>query len=110
MGMPITVPNPQTTVPAWMPRKFDNIRVHKSVFESWMKTSEFDSLPPDMQEAANMYYSALIELEQQEQAEEQAKEIQMAQELGMTNAAQPSSAGQPSMPSMDGSQAQNGGS
>jgi hypothetical protein len=101
MGQPIMVPNPQTTVPAWMPRKFDNIRVHKSVFESWMKTSEFDSLPPDMQEAANNYYSALVDLEQQQMAEEQAQQIALAQQLGMENASQPSSAGMPSMPSAD---------
>lgn len=109
-GVPLTTPqtDPETgeqitTVPGWMPRPFDNVGVHKAVLEDFMMTAVYDALEPGMQEAANAYYEALLNLEAKKAAERQAQEIEMAQNLGQSNATRPPSADQPSMPSMNGS-------
>ena len=87
--------------PDFMPRKFDNVSVHKQVFEDWMKTVDFEQSDPVIKEAAMLYYDGLDKLEQQRAAEEQQRQIQMAQGLGMANAAKPGGAGVPSLPSAD---------
>lgn len=99
------VPGPDgETVPAWMPRRFDNIPVQKSVWESWMKTQEYDAAPPDVKEAANLVYGGLLQLEAQKAAEEAAQQAAMAEGLGMQNAAKPQGAKPlPDAPSMNGS-------
>lgn len=84
--------------PSFMPRKFDNVTIHKQVFEDWMKTVDFEQSEQAIQEAALLYYDGLTQLEQQRQAEEQQQQMQMAQGLGMANAAKPSMAGTPSLP------------
>ena len=89
-------------VPDFMPRKFDNVSVHKQVFEDWMKSVDFENLDEAVREAALTYYEGLESLEQQRAAAEQQQQIEMAQGLGMANAAKPTSAGQPSLPSPDG--------
>jgi hypothetical protein len=107
---PIKVPDPltgqtvetgqmeQVEVPAWMPRRFDNIPVQKSIFEEWMQTYDYDILEAGMQEAANLYYQALLSLEAEKAAEAEAQQIQLAQKLGTTNAARPTSKPMPSAP------------
>jgi hypothetical protein len=93
-------PNDPNFVPAWAPRKFDNIAVHKQVFGDWMKTADYDSLPPIMQEAANLYYDALEWLEAQKaQAMVDAQNAQ-AEALGSANAAK--GPGLKPMPSLPG--------
>lgn len=90
-GMEVPGPN-DMEIPDWMPREFDNIPVHKSVFESWMKTQEYDAATPDMKTAANLYYSALLNLEAEKAAREAAQQQAMAESLGMGNAARPQGA------------------
>lgn len=89
-------------VPDFMPRKFDNVSVHKQVFEDWMKSVDFENLDEAVREAALTYYEGLESLEQRRAAAEQQQQIEMAQGLGMANAAKPTSAGQPSLPTPDG--------
>lgn len=78
-----------TEVPSWMPRPFDNIQVHKAVFEDWMKTDEFDSLPQPMQVAASTYYNGLLQLEAEKAAQEAEAQQAQAESLGMQNASKP---------------------
>lgn len=93
-GEPLT--NPDTgepvyleEVPAWLPRPFDGIPVHKATMEDWMKTQDYEALAPDQKEQAHMYYSALLDLEAR--AAQRAAELQMqqAQDMGMANATRP---------------------
>lgn len=95
-------PDGQSMVPSWAPREFDNVDVHKAVFEEWMKTPEYDDSDPVAQEAANLYYQALLWLEEQRDAREAAKQTEMAQQLGAANAARPTMAPMPSVPSPGG--------
>lgn len=80
---------PREYVPGWMPRPFDNIRVHRDVFSDWMKSSEYDDLAPPQQEAANTYYDALMQLEAKQRAEQAAAQQEIAESLGSANAAKP---------------------
>lgn len=83
-------------IPGWMPRQFDNVKVQKDVFADWMKSTEYDDLDEPSQEAANMYYSALLEIEAKQAAEAAAAQEENAQALGMSNAGKPQ--GPPPMP------------
>lgn len=74
-------------VPGWMPREFDNVKIQKQVFERWMKSDEWDNLPPELQHASDLYYEGLKMLEAQQQAREAAAQAAMAEGLGMSNAA-----------------------
>lgn len=80
---------PRSFIPGWMPRPFDNVRVHMDVFSDWMKSSEYDDLPAPSQEAANTYYDALLGIEARQRAEEAQAQEETAQSLGMGNAAKP---------------------
>jgi hypothetical protein len=93
-----TPPGPQLTTlpdgeqvpqPGWMPRPFDNVAVHKQVFEAWMKSADWDSLRPDMQEAAWQYYQALLQIQAQQQAEQAQAQLAAAAGQGAANAAKP---------------------
>ena len=87
-----------------MPRKFDNIEVQKSVFESWMKTSEYDLSEPVVQEAANLYYAGLEWLQAMKAQEQMMAQAAEAESLGMANAARPQGEKpMPSQPNPDGS-------
>lgn len=77
------------TVPGWMPRPFDNPRVHLSVFGDWMKTADYGVLGPEEQQAASHYYAALLSIEAMQAAKEAEQQQQLAQGLGMSNAARP---------------------
>lgn len=93
---------PAMEVPEWMPRPFDKIPVLKGEMEKWMMTSDFDDLPPEGKDAANMYYQALLDLEQQQAMREAMQQQQMAEGLGMANAAKPQGPSpMPSLPSQD---------
>jgi len=87
-----------TEVPT--PRKVDNIPIHKSVVASWMKTSDFDTAAREVQEAAEIYFDALEQLEGEQQAKRAVQQAQQAEALGMANAAKPAVA--PALPSIPG--------
>jgi hypothetical protein len=83
--------NPDGT-PGWMPRPFDNVDIHTEVFETWMKTTDWDRLEDGMREAGKVYYDALLQIKQQREMEAQMQQQQMAEGLGMQNAAAPQQA------------------
>lgn len=92
-------------VPGWMPRPFDNIRVHKQVFEDFMKTTDYDALDDPGKEAASIYYDTLLRLEAEVQAKADAAQQAQAQQLGMNNAAAPQTAAPlPSLPGAPGNE------
>ncbi len=89
MGMaPRTAPD-GTQTPGWMPRPFDNIQVHKGIFEDWMCTLDYETAAPPVQYAADLYYAGLQQLEAQQQAQQMAAQTAQAEQLGMGNAAKP---------------------
>lgn len=88
--------------PGWMPRKFDNIDVQLSILADWMKSPDYDSCEPGMQEAANVYYDALEQLKAQKQAEQANAQAMMAESQGAANAAKP----QGQIPTPQGAQEQ----
>lgn len=88
------------TVPAWMPRKFDNVDVQAWVFEQWLKTPDASRLPPQSYEIAMLIYEGFKQLEAQQEAQAMAAQTMQAQELGQANAARPQEAKpMPSTPS-----------
>jgi len=97
MNMP---PRPDGT-PGWMPREFDNLRVQKSEFSNWLITDDFESQPPPVQEAANLYYHGILMLEAQQAAQQAQIQMEQAQGLGMANAGRPQLP--PPTPSLPGS-------
>jgi hypothetical protein len=78
--------------PSWAPRKFDNIAVHKNIFEDFMKTQEYDSLEPGIQEACRLYYDACEYLEAIKLQQQIMAQNAMAEQQGMDNAAKPQGA------------------
>lgn len=91
---------PILTVPEYMPRPFDRVGIWRSVFESWMKTSDWDALAPDMKEVSYQIYGGLLDIEAR-QAERAAQlQSQQAAELGMENATKPSGNGASPLPSL----------
>jgi hypothetical protein len=76
-------------IPGWMPRPFDNVPVQKDVIADWMKSSEYDDLPPPFQEALNAVYDSYLQLEAKTQAQAAAAQEETAQSLGMSNASKP---------------------
>jgi hypothetical protein len=89
---------PSQEVPGWMPLPWDNLRLWRNVFELWFSTEEAETLEPPMQEASNLIYRQVLELEAQEAMLQAVRQQQTAAQLGMGNAAQPQ--GPPSMPDM----------
>jgi hypothetical protein len=77
----------QAEVPDFMPREFDNIAVQKSVFEDWMKTEEYESLTPDLQQAAMEVYQGMLRIEFNKQAQAQMAQTAAAEQAGTMNAA-----------------------
>jgi hypothetical protein len=104
-GQPAQVPNVDQTgqpkggqpimAPSWMPRQSDNISAWKSVFESWFKTEDYETLEPGMQTAAMQVYTKLLELEAQKQQEAVKAQEATAAQQGMDNAARPQTKGTP---------------
>lgn len=85
--------------PPWAPRKFDNVGVHKQVFEDYMKTPDFDQQKPDIQEALRLYWEGCDYLEQQAAAQQAQMQAAMAENAGMANASSPQAAKpMPSLP------------
>jgi hypothetical protein len=85
-----------TDVPSWMPRAgIDNLAVHRSIFQDFAKTQEFELAADAVREAILLYLQGLDWLEAQEQQKAMMQQAMQAQQLGMTNAAKPQS---PQMP------------
>ena len=83
-----------------MPRPgIDNFQVHRSIFQDFAKTQEFELSADPVREAVLLYLQGLDWLEQQEQQKEMAKQAMAAQQMGMANAARGPSTGAPSTPS-----------
>lgn len=87
----------QTEVPDYMPRIFDNIPVQRGVWEDWMKTEEFETLPEEIQAVGNEIYLSMLQLEAQKAAREQMAMESAAQQKGELNAAR-SGGAQPDAP------------
>lgn len=83
-------------VPDFMPRTFDNIPVQKSVFEDWMKTEEFESQPPEIQNIAMDIYQAMLKIEADKAAQQRQAMEAAAEGAGTAAAAQ--GGGPPTMP------------
>ena len=89
---------PSQEVPGWMPLPWDNLRIWRHVFETWFSTEQAETLEPPLQEAANLIYRQVLDLEAQEAMMQAMRQQQTAAQLGMGNAAGPQ--GPPSMPDM----------
>jgi hypothetical protein len=106
-GQPLMQPDPQTgamvpvqvETPDFMPRKFDNIAVQRHVFEDWMKTEEFESLSPQLQQVATDIYMGMLKIEAEKQAQAAQAQMASAEAKGMMNASRGSSTAQPDAPS-----------
>lgn len=95
--------NPEIPLPSeWMPREFDNIRVHIAVFGDWMKTEDYERLPVDTRFAALTYYRGLKQLEAQQAAQEAMQRMMQARSMGMDNAGRPGESLPPNAPSPSG--------
>jgi len=79
-------------VPGWMPREFDNISVHMQVLEDWMKTTDYETAPQEVQHAADLYYGGLKQIKTEKEQEQAQAQAQMAEGLGMANAGKPQGA------------------
>lgn len=88
----------QYEVPDFMPRLFDNIPVQRGVFEDWMKTEEFESQPPEIQQVANEIYLGMLRIEAQKAAQAQMVVEAQAQRIGEKNAARGGDAAMPDAP------------
>jgi hypothetical protein len=89
---PMTGEPMEVEVPDFMPRQFDNIKVQRSVFEDWMKTEEFESCEPEVQRIATDVYTAMLQIQAQQDAERQMAVDAAAMERGQQNAARPGDA------------------
>lgn len=96
LGQPVML----QTVPGWMPRPFDNVDIHRAVFEGWMKTDDYEQLDEESKKAAMIYYQALQDLETRAAARKAELQNQMAEERGIENAAKPGEKQMPSGPSI----------
>jgi hypothetical protein len=76
-------------VPAWTPRKVDNIAIWKQVVGDFMKTDFYGRLPAETQHLYDMVFDALDYQEQQRKLQVVAQEQGMAATLGGMNAARP---------------------
>lgn len=99
------VPVMETEVPGWMPRPFDNVSVHKSVFELWLKGDEWNQLDDAAKQATMAYYDALLRIEARNAARQRELQSAMAEEAGMANAATAAAPAAKPMPSLPASPA-----
>jgi hypothetical protein len=93
LNEPLQVGPSGTEVPSWMPRPgIDNLAVHRSIFQDYAKTQDFENSEPPVREAILLYLQGLDWMEQQEQMKAAQQQTMMAQQLGMANAARPQGA------------------
>ena len=90
LGEPLQPGPDGTDVPSWMPRPgIDNLAVHRSIFQDFAKTQEFELAEQAVREAVLLYLQGLDYMEQQEAAKQAMQQSMMAQQMGMANAARP---------------------
>lgn len=90
--------------PDYMPKPYHKVPVIKAVFESFMKTEEFEGLPPDMREATEQFYGGCLDLEAQQQARQMQAQAAEAEQYGMQNASKPRVKPNPSFPDLQNNQ------
>jgi hypothetical protein len=78
-------------VPAWTPRKVDNVAIWKQVVGDFMKTDFYGRLNMETQHLFDMVFDALEHQEQQRKLQVLTQEQGMAATLGGMNAARPQS-------------------
>ena len=88
-------------VPGWMPAdEIDNIPVWRQRLGDWMKTQEYETLPDQYKEPAQLILAGLNDLQRRAAEREVARQNAMAEAQGRKNAARPVPAKQmPSQPS-----------
>lgn len=74
-------------IPDFMPRPFDNIEVQMAILEDWMKTEEYESLPPELQAVGMEVYNGMLHLKAQKEAQAAMATQQQAELAGTQNAA-----------------------
>lgn len=90
LGEPLQPGPDGSDVPSWMPRAgIDNLAVHRSIFQDFAKTQEFELAIDAVREAVLLYLQGLDWLEEQEQQKAMMQQAMAAQQLGMANAARP---------------------
>jgi hypothetical protein len=90
-GMPVMDPmtGQPLNIPGWMPDEQDNPVVWISQLSDWMKTEEYEQMPPQFQEIARHMLKGMKALEAQKAMEAQMAQAAQAEKLGMGNAALP---------------------
>ncbi|MGH9958403.1 MAG: hypothetical protein ACREBC_14935, partial [Pyrinomonadaceae bacterium] len=87
-GEPLMTTNAETGEPEaamepdFMPRIFDNIDVQLGVIEDWMKTEEFEILPPERQAISMEIYMGMLNIKAGKDALAQAAVQQQAEDKG----------------------------
>jgi hypothetical protein len=79
-------------IPAWMPRKQDNLVIWKQVISDYMIEPDYFEQPPEVQHMLELVYDGLEALEQRKMMQLQAQEMDAAAQLGQANAAKPQGA------------------
>lgn len=88
-------------VPSWMPREYDNIDVHYTIFTDFAKTVEFERQPDPVKEAITLYINGLTWLKDQRMNKQAAQQAQQAAQMGMANATKSPTPEQPTLPGLD---------
>jgi hypothetical protein len=92
------------TGPGGMPDAddFDRHDVHLDELHRFMKSHEYELLPPLVREVFKAHEQQHKDWQRHEQAQAQAQQIEQAQQLGMANATRPTSKPMPSAPALNG--------
>lgn len=98
------VPGPDNAdVPAWMPRPWDNLVVHRSVFQDFSKSVAYDESDDQIKEAINLYLQGLDYLEQRKAEQMAMEQAARAEKIGSANAARGPQLSQPTLPGLEAS-------
>lgn len=89
---------PSQEVPGWAPLPWDNLSMWRAIFEDFFATEYAETMDPAMQEASNLIYRIILDLEAQEAMLAQQRQMALAAQQGLGNAASPQ--GPPSMPDL----------
>ncbi len=90
---PVTGQQRPIEVPSWMPLDHvDNLKVWHERLSDWMKTDDYDSLPPDRQAPAKWIMQGIEQVQQQQAQRAMEQQNAQAEQLGMSNAAKPQQA------------------
>jgi hypothetical protein len=102
MSMPdriVTTPGGgQQSVPSFMPRDGDDLKVWKSMFSNYLKTDDFNRLDPGLQEVVHLVWAGIEQLETEQAQRAADLQNQMAAQNGLQNAAKMPVKQMPSLP------------